>query len=68
MTKASITKSVAVATNEAEGSATLFSGMQDRFVRNGRGLMSQDYFSVILAKRKAIKAEEAAYLQMIRSR
>ena len=53
MNSAQITKQVKKATIEAEGSRRLFSEMSDKSVRNGQGIMSQRYFSELMAKRAA---------------
>lgn len=51
MTANQIAKQVKIATIEAEGSRRLYSEVKGQWVRNGQGVMSQNYFAEILAKK-----------------
>ena len=44
-------KQVAKATIEAEGARRLYSDVTSQYVRNGQGMMSQQYFAELMAKR-----------------
>lgn len=46
-----IAKQVLKATIEAEGNRKLYSEIGGRWVRNGQGVMSQESFAELLAKR-----------------